>query len=66
MGVGKFMQIWVRVGRPGWVRLTRRGWVIWLMGGCEYVCRSRGGCGWVHGLTTHCIEAEFMIMRFNI
>ena len=40
---GKYRQGWAKVGRSGWVRLIGREWVIWLVGGCEYACRSRCG-----------------------
>ena len=35
------------MGRSGWVRLIGREWVIWLIGGCGYASRSRGGHGQV-------------------
>ena len=57
VGVGKFGQIWAKVGKGGqvWIGQTdRRHQVIWIVGGCEYACRSRGscGCGWLHRLVT--------------
>ena len=40
-------QIWAKAGRSGWVRLIGRGWATWVVVGCGYACRSRGGCGQV-------------------
>ena len=37
VGVGKFGQIWAKVGSSGWIRLIGRGLVIWPVGGCRYV-----------------------------
>ena len=50
MGVGKFRQIWTKVGKDGqvWMGQTDgQGWVTRVVGGCGYACRSRGWCGWV-------------------
>ena len=43
MGVGKFGQIWAKVGNGGQVWMGQTAEV----GGCGYACRSRDGCGWV-------------------
>ena len=47
VGVGKFGQIWAKVGRFGSIRLIGQGWVTLEVGGCGYTCRSRDGYRWV-------------------
>ena len=49
VGVGGCGQVWADMGKsgPGWIRMIGPVWVIWLMGGCGYACRPKGGCGWV-------------------
>ena len=45
--LGRYGQGWSKVGRSGLVREIGWGWVTWIVGGCGYVCRSRGECEWV-------------------
>ena len=43
--LGIYGQEWAKFGGYVLVRLIKRGWVIYLVGGCGNLCRSRSGVG---------------------